>query len=382
MKKLFSFVLFFICFFVGYIDVFAKEYEALELIPISESASVDTEHFTYDGISFSTVNGDFNIISAKNKTKKENYLTISILLFDNDSKNIGLISYCSRKDLDGQYSQVKVNPGALSPMEFNTKDRYLVGNRTYYDVYYYAVLDDNYDCRSISENKYEGLTIDEIMNGKVSSNYVDSSWINNFFRKYNIKDFLGYIIALIVTHLVLSILFAIFNTMITGKGNILAFIPIINLFFGFKLALGIVYTILYSILVIIALLMFIFKSNFILLIVIGVIYVIALIICIYKMITTNYRKFYLEDKLLKLFKKKPKVDENDAGNIQLDLSYSDKSTDGLDMVLDVNQGLDNGNNEVEDNSQVNSQPTDSGNSVIDLNFGDKKDDNEDNPWGF
>lgn len=383
MKKIFSFVLLFICFFVGYIDVYAQEYDVLELIPINDTATVDAKKYSYHDISFSASDGNFLFKSVKNKTNKENYLTASILLFDSNSKNIGLITYCSRKDLDGEFSRVKVNGGAMSALEFNAKDKYFVGKHTFYDLYYYAFLDDNYDCRSVDNNKYEGLTIDEIKAGKVSSSYVDSSWINNFFRKYEIKDFLGYIIALIITHLILSVIFAILYTMINGKGNCLAFIPIVNLFFGYRIILGWINTILFSVLLAISLVLLVFKSNFILLIITGIIYVIALIICFYKMITTNFRKFYIEDKLSKLFKKKPVVDENDAGNVQLDLSFSDKSVDGLDMVLDVNQGLDDSPYDINNvSSSGTNQNSDTGNSVIDLNFNDKKDDENNNPWGF
>ena len=95
MKKLFKLVLF--VFFIGfYTPVFALQHITGEIIPVGESATVDTEMFAYKDFSYTpTVNekdyGRVTFESVTNKTSKKVPVSIDLLLFNSERKNIAFV---------------------------------------------------------------------------------------------------------------------------------------------------------------------------------------------------------------------------------------------------------------------------------------------------
>lgn len=401
MKKIFSFIILLCVFFVCD-NVYAVNAKKIELTPVGDVFSIDTEHFYYSDISYSADNKKINIGQVKNKSDKASYLGVSILLFNAESVNIGFISYCSGKDLDGQYAQLKVNASAISPLSIDIKDKYFVGDYTAYDVVYYAVLDDNYSCRAIDSNKYEGLTVDEISEGKVSSNYKDNTlWISDLFKKIDFNTFITVLVVLIVAYIVIGLIVSLLYVEMYKKGLFLCFIPVLNVILGIRLAFGYVIGLVYTLLLVLAIYLFIAFSNYILLIILGVIYIICLGVLIYKKVTDKYRLFYVEDIISKMInqKKNSLNSSEDLGNQTLDLSFGNNNDDKLDVALSVNNsvelpvGIDsnesitnnNGDNIFNDtpNNVDSSAEVDIGNVAIDLGVPvvDNKE-SDDDPWAF
>lgn len=393
MKKIFSFIIL-LCVFFVYDNVYAAN--SIDLIPSNEVYSVDMDHFYYSDVSFSPDSKSFKINQVKNKNDKASYLGVSILLFDENSVNIGFISYCTGKDLDGEYAQFRANPGALSPLAIDVKDRYFVGDHGVYDVAYYALLDDNYSCRSIDSNKYEGLTIEEIREGKVSSNYNDNTlWLSDLFKKIDFNTFITFLVIAIIAYIIIGLIVSLLYVEMYKKGLFLCFIPIVNVIVGIRLAFGYILCIIYTLLLILAIALFIMNSNFILLIILGVIYVICLIVLVYKKVTDKYRLFYVEDAISRaIMKKKNGLDSNeDLGNQTLDLSFEDKMDDKLEV--DLNVKVDSEGNIISSPATNNLEPSnvgdvadsngasvDVGNVAIDLSIPTGNEEKDDDPWAF
>ena len=88
------------------INVFAEDKSQIELIPINTNGSVDTEKFLYQNISFN--NNIIKFDSITNKSNVKDFVSINVLLFDKDEKNIGLVSYCSKRDYDSEIGRAHV----------------------------------------------------------------------------------------------------------------------------------------------------------------------------------------------------------------------------------------------------------------------------------
>ena len=232
------------------IPVFAAPHSVHELVPVGESATVDTDMFTYNEISFvPTVPGkDFgkiNIASVLNKSGKLTPISIDILLFDSNRANIGFVAYCTEEDISGDYAQKKLGKGATSPLSFNVTSRYLIDEKTPKDVAYYAVLDDNPYCHVGGKNKYEGLTIEEIISGKIttkdeegqSSTTIDFDTSSLFAGTALIALLIGGVFAIglfVVQGLILNAL----HKRMYASTTALAYLPIACNYISMKLAFG------------------------------------------------------------------------------------------------------------------------------------------------
>lgn len=192
-----------ICFIVVIaimmVNVDAMQYKTVEIFPVSESATVTTETFTYtdfiyvpalEGRRYGTI--DFKSIT--NKTDKTIPVSVNILMFDKNKKNIGFLTYCSEKDISGDYGQMKIKPNATSEFSINVSDTYFVEGKTAKDIGYLAVLDDNKYCHIGGYTNYAGMTIEEI--SKRNSVYQDNEKID--VSKINIKKIVSTTITIIV----------------------------------------------------------------------------------------------------------------------------------------------------------------------------------------
>lgn len=187
MKNNLKRILFTMILFCFTFSVKAANYPIKTLIPIDTSATVDTDVFTYqDFIYNSSVddrgNNTITFSQIINHTDKRMPVSINLLLFNGDKKNIGYLTYCSDKDLDSEYNQFKIDGGGSSAFSVNVSSRYFgiheekSGITTHdvkyspSDVKYIAVMDDNKYCQVGGYNNYVGKSIDQILgNGEVST---------------------------------------------------------------------------------------------------------------------------------------------------------------------------------------------------------------------
>ena len=237
-----------VCFGM-FLNVNAIDYGVKTLIPINESANIKTDYFTYNGISYGGVDSSghtlFNFSSITNNSgnRRANYISIDILLFDGDKKNIGFITYCSKSDLDSDYNGYTLKNGASTSYSVQVLKKYFIDGKSLNNIKYYSVLDDNRDCRNGGYNKYAGLTIEEITNGSVSNSYKPKSIYS--FGNMELPDLSNISSKVIAIATSISVLIIIGILIIQGlilnslhkkmffEGTILAYLPVANIYIMF-----------------------------------------------------------------------------------------------------------------------------------------------------
>lgn len=166
MKKIiFLFILFFLP-----IMVYAEEYSVKTMLPIDTKVSVKTEKFDYNNFVYNTaVDIDGNSLitfeSIKNNTISKIPISINVLLFGEDSRNIGYVTYCTDKDLDSNYSGYKIKGYDSVPFSIKVVSKYFAKGKSAKDVRFVSIYDENKYCQIGGYDKYAGLTLDEIVNG-------------------------------------------------------------------------------------------------------------------------------------------------------------------------------------------------------------------------
>ena len=312
MKKFFKlFVVFFsLCLCL---NVRALKYETGELINVGEKATVDTELFTYTDFVFSDEvdskgNGKIIFSSITNKSTEKIPVSINILLFNENLKNIGFLSYCSDLDYSSDFAQFKIASKQSVPFYINVTKRYFQKDdeklkddeiKNAKDVAFYAVLDDNKYCKTGGPTKYRGLTIEEIVSGKVVSN---AKKRNDYFKLS--VDFVHdvnawkYVIAIVVVVIVSfviqgAILNALYKRM-HGKTTGLAYLPIGCNYVSMKLAFGNIVGKIYLIAFFVSVLLSFIKIGAIFLSILAIISLISFLIVIVKLITKKYDLLILD----------------------------------------------------------------------------------------
>lgn len=163
------------------IMVYAEDYDVKTLIPVDTKASVKTEKFDYNNFIYNSSvdakgNGLITFEGIKNNYVTKSFVSINILLFGEDQKNIGFLTYCSDKDLDSNYADYELKGNSSAPFSIKVVSKYFVEGKGVKDVKYISVLDDNKYCQIGGYDKYKGLTLDEIVNGvnnKKNDNSID-----------------------------------------------------------------------------------------------------------------------------------------------------------------------------------------------------------------
>ena len=244
MKKIIKTVVI-LLFLTFCVPVFAETHVTGELIPIGEVSTVDTEMFTYTNISYATKvegkeYGRFYFESITNKLDKSAPVSINILLFDAERKNIGFVTYCTGEDVESDYAQMKLQGGASTPFSINVSSRYYVTDKSTEDVSYYAVLDENEYCHVGGYDKYEGLTIEEIISGVVVTDEgeKDTVQVETLISSISIivilAIFAGVIVVFVVQGLILNALYKRMYATTTP----LAYLPIACSYVTVKMAFG------------------------------------------------------------------------------------------------------------------------------------------------
>lgn len=160
MKK----ILFCLLLFVAFINVEAKDYEVLDLIPINEKASVTTDLFFYENFYYDLSEEQASYLNTntirfdkvKNLDSKDRDISVAVGFFNSNKDNIGIHNYCSSKDVKGSnYNDIlKQNEEKSLMIEITNDD--LDGNYKLNDIAYIAIMSSNPNCKNGNNYKYVG----------------------------------------------------------------------------------------------------------------------------------------------------------------------------------------------------------------------------------
>ena len=359
MKRFLKVLLFtFVFFYVT--NVNAQSYDVGTLIPVNNSATVETDTFTYNDINFNNYdNSGYRLISFQSITRKSSGnspipISINVLLFDSEEKNIGYVTYCSEKDYDGDYSGYTIKSSQSSPFTiklvkkyFVNKDDTLKSQYTFNDIAYYSVLDDNHFCKVGGYDKYKGLTLEQINSGELSN--AKTKTVFNFSDI--IPSISGGVLVIVISLLIVFIALFIFGSILNAlykrmyaEKTALAYIPITNSYVCVKLAFGKIVSLIYIILFFISIPLSFAGVGIIFSSLLGVFCSIAFIVVIIKLITKKYDLFYFEPSV--------KSNINQVSNYNSDVSTNsaylnrDESllNNGNSMSLDSDSSSNSFNN--------------------------------------
>ena len=246
-KKIHLLLILFITVFC--VPVFAADRTLGELVPVGETASVETDYFSYKEMSYvSTVTGKtygrFNFQSITNKDTKSHPISIDILVFDSEQKNIGFVTYCTEQDFGGDFAQKKLNANESTSFYINVTDKYLIEDKVPTDISYYAVLDDNQYCHVGGYDKYAGLTIEEIASGTVvikdskGNSFAYNQEFMNLFSSISWGIVIGLLVGVLVAYIVQGLILNALHKRMFGSTTGLAYLPITNQYLAVKLAFG------------------------------------------------------------------------------------------------------------------------------------------------
>ena len=348
------FILFLILFFSVFIPVYAEEYETFQLIPIQTSATVHTDKFDYQNFSFSSSlddkeYGTITFESIQNNTMSRSAVSINILLFGEDQKNIGFLTYCSDKDVSSEYAGFKLNGNQSSVFSIPVSSKYIISSKTVQDISYIAVMDENIYCRVGGYDKYAGLTIDEVLHyGEATPSKM--SQVLEFLRDSRMQKLIFMIAMAVVGCVLLGVVLNFLHLRMYGKSTFLAFLPILHSYVAMKMAFGHIVSLLYIIIAIASLAFYYVFGNYYLLIICSVISGISCFIDIFKMITKKYSLFYFEPSM-----KLSNVEDSlqDSSFAPIDLSYGDSivSDEFVEEIQDVSTPLESIGEDVEEDEE-------------------------------
>ena len=332
----------------------------VKLYASGEISSTTTETFSYNNMSFAyDQNSDsslFNFESITNNTDKSQFVSINILLFDKDKKNIGFVTYCSEKDLDGDYSQFKIKAKEAAPFSIKVSSKYFVSEKSSKDIAYYSVLDENTYCHIGGYDKYKGLSLEEINNGKVSDvKKTPQQELINISEKINYTLLFTYIMIVIVTYVVTGIILNELNKRMNATSTPIAYLPIGSNYIAVKLAFGSIVGKIYIVFLFISIILFVvgFRIIYYFLTIVSSI---AFIIDIVKLISKKYDMLVFEPAI----KSYVSSDSNNNINNQ-DVSYVNTLTEDQINVGKDDVNIPSNHDEVDVSSGT-------GNEIIDLNY--------------
>lgn len=376
MKRFLKVLLFtFVFFYVA--NVNAQSYDVGTLIPVNNSATVETDTFTYNDINFNNYdNSGYRLISFQSITRKSSGnspipISINVLLFDSEEKNIGYVTYCSEKDYDGDYSGYTIKSSQSSPFTiklvkkyFVNKDDTLKSQYTFNDIAYYSILDDNHFCKVGGYDKYKGLTLEQINSGELSN--AKTKTVFNFSDI--IPSISGGVLVIVISLLIVFIALFIFGSILNAlykrmyaEKTALAYIPITNSYVCVKLAFGKIISLIYIILFFISIPLSFAGFGMIFSSLLGVFCSIAFIVVIIKLITKKYDLFYFEPSV--------KSNINQVSNYNSDVSTNS-------AYLNRDESLLNNGNSMSLDSDSNSNFNSNSNSFNSISAGSNSMNNE------
>ena len=189
MRKKIGYLFFIVVMFTVVIqNVYADDYKVNTLIPVNTVASVETDKFDYKNFVYnsnvdSKGNATIKFEGIQNNTLSKTAISINVLLFDENKKNIGFLTYCTDKDVSSNNAGFKIRANQVVPFTITVTNRYFVEGKLPKDVRFIAVRDENRYCQIGGYSNFKGKTIEEIVNGveeeKKSFSFPDfSSYIN------------------------------------------------------------------------------------------------------------------------------------------------------------------------------------------------------------
>lgn len=218
MKKI-KYCLLIILIFGISLRVNAEDYKLNTLIPVNTKATVETDKFDYKNFMYDTNidikgNASIKFDTIQNNTLSKIAVSINVLLFDENKKNIGYLTYCTDKDVSSNYAGFKLRANQASSFTISVTKRYFVEGKTPSDVKFIAVRDENKYCQIGGYSNYKGLTLEEIINGKEeTSNLPELPKLDKNLFKY----ILYILIAIAVFGVVITILKTIRTSNISFK---------------------------------------------------------------------------------------------------------------------------------------------------------------------
>lgn len=357
MRKLLKSIIFiFICLF-GF-NVNAETYKVKELIPIDTPITVDTELFTYDGLTYSSAldgNGyahlKFNGIVNKSASKVP--ISIDVLLYDENKKNIGFLTYCTDKDYSTDNNRRKIAPNQIISFDIAVTKRYFPTDTDKENgpskVKYISVLDENPYCTVGGYDKYYGLTHEEITSGIVASNTTEKGIMSELiimFQQQGVKLLILTIVITIILYFIQGIILNMLHSRMFIDSTILAYLPIGSNYVAVKCAFGPKIGKIYLIALVVSIPLSLVVVGVFIAAICAFMSGIAFLLVLIKLITKKYDLCYFD----------PEV-KNFNSNVKVELSEPvvENSVNTIkEETLDEN---DNTN-------------TSGGNQVVDLNFGD------------
>ena len=383
-------IVFFLAVIVSFFTINVNAEELNTLYPVDSVISIQTKNFSYSEMKFNSGVKDrngypvisFGSITNNSKSTKPIPISIDILMFDSSQKNIGFITYCSEKDLDTDYSGAVIRQKESLPFNLSIVKKYFVKEKSYSDVAYFSVLDDNEYCKVGAYDKYEGLTYEEIKNGITKTEKSPADKIDDLV--FSLSAGVGFIVVFIFILLFVYIIYgvilnALYKRMYAEK-TVLAYLPFTNVYITIKLAFGSMIAKIYMILYFLSFGL-VFLHLEILTAILSLVSGVAFIFVIIKLITGKYDLLYFEPSVNNTNNNVGSNEYNnysnnvnnnvstdytpDTSNSVLDLSYSNNTTDSSSSIIssnitigssnsigigDINGNIDANNNYNQNNS--------------------------------
>lgn len=296
-------IVFFLAVIVSFFTINVNAEELNTLYPVDSVISIQTKNFSYSEMKFNSGVKDrngypvisFGSITNNSKSTKPIPISIDILMFDSSQKNIGFITYCSEKDLDTDYSGAVIRQKESLPFNLSIVKKYFVKEKSYSDVAYFSVLDDNEYCKVGAYDKYEGLTFEEIKNGITKTEKSPADNINDLV--FSLGDGVSFIVVFIFILLFVYIIYgvilnALYKRMYAEK-TVLAYLPFTNIYITIKLAFGSMIAKIYMIVYFLSFGL-VFLHLEILTAILSLVSGVAFILVIIKLITGKYDLLYFE----------------------------------------------------------------------------------------
>ena len=381
--------------------------EDTSLIPVSSAkGSGNTfnesfDHYSYSNAQLYRQNGELYFYSdIMNNAKKKQYISVEVLLFDKDGKNIGIFNYCSNKDYETEFSGKELTTENAISFNYKLTSKYLADpeSNKLDDVVSFAIISDNEYCKVGGYDKYKGKDINAIvkMNTEVTSGTRFDNMMNTI-NKYipinglnlNFSTGMIIIIVIIIISLALWIIYGSFlnklHDKMYRKTTPLAYVPIANGYICVKMAFGSIIGYAYLGITIFGALLTLINLGFISAIA-NLILIVAFIIDIIKLITGNYDMCYLDGQknnvLVNNFNKVKNTNDNKKNN------NDTESVDNLINRMNSEQEDKNKTNEYGYNQKdnvveslmgmSNKQSLDDDNTTEDVNVGGNNNQNNNN----
>lgn len=378
-------IVFFLAVIVSFFTINVNAEELNTLYPVDSVISIQTKNFSYSEMKFNSGVKDrngypvisFGSITNNSKSTKPIPISIDILMFDSSQKNIGFITYCSEKDLDTDYSGAVIRQKESLPFNLSIVKKYFVKEKSYSDVAYFSVLDDNEYCKVGAYDKYEGLTYEEIKNGITKTEKSPADNINDLIFSLGAGvGFIGvFIFILLFVYIIYGVILnALYKRMYAEK-TVLAYLPFTNVYITIKLAFGSMIAKIYMILYFLSFGL-VFLHLEILTAILSLVSGVAFILVIIKLITGKYDLLYFEpsvnntnnnvgSNVYNNYSNNVSTDyTSDTSNSVLDLSYSNNTTNSSSNISsnitigssnsigigDINGNIDANNNYNQNNS--------------------------------